>query len=128
MAEKTIPKRIRQALKALILLSFLGITGCYYYAAAPPPPPAPAPYTPPSYDEAWEHALRAAGDAGIQVISADKKAGSILGQRGAADVKIQVVQQENGSIKVELHMKRQQGGGRAIADDFYRAYDRYMGK
>jgi hypothetical protein len=118
-------------LKKISLALFLvtGITlapGCYYYVppgavVAPGPPYA-------TYDYVWDSALRAAQDVGIQITSANKSTGTAFGQRDNVNVTIQVTQQADGRTRVELTTRGSQGGTSAVADDFYRAYDRYMGR
>jgi hypothetical protein len=113
----------------LILLILTGVTmasGCYYYV---PPGAVVAPGQPyASYDYVWDSAMRAAQDVGIQITSSNRSTGTAFGQRGEIGVTIQVTQQADGRTRVELTAKGGQGGTSAVADDFYRAYDRYMGR
>ena len=118
-------KKLNPAL--FILTVFVIVSGCYYYG--PPPvvyPPEPPPYA--SYDYVWDSAIRAAQDVGIQITSSNRNAGTIFGQRDRVGVTIQVTQQSDGRTRVELTAQGSQGSGSAVADDFYRAYDRYMGR
>ena len=118
-------KKLHLALFTLAV--FVIVSGCYYYA--PPPvvyPPEPPPYA--SYDYVWDSAIRAAQDVGIQITSSNRNAGTIFGQRDRVGVTIQVTQQGEGRTRVELTAQGSQGSGSAVADDFYRAYDRYMGR
>jgi hypothetical protein len=117
-------KRIKLAL--LLLAGVTMTSGCYYYVppvvvASPGPP-----YT--SYDYVWDSAMRAAQDVGIQITSSDRSTGTAFGQRDGIDVTIQVTQQADGRTRVELNAKGTQSGASAVADDFYRDYDRYMGR
>lgn len=112
---------------ALILLTGLMIvSGCYYYVphavvASPGPPYA-------SYDYIWDSLIRAAQDVGIQITTSNKNTGTIIGQRDRVGVTIQVTQQADGKTRIELTARDSQGSNSAIADDFYRAYDHYMGR
>jgi hypothetical protein len=110
----------------LLLLSFQ-LSGCYYYAG-----PAPIAVAPPSsissYDVVWDNALRAAEEIGIQIASVDNGAGIISGKRGSTDVKVVVARQNDGRTRVELNMKGQNQETQALANDFFGAYDRYMGR
>ena len=114
----------------LMIFTFLGtvqLGGCYYYAGPPPggvaPPPAAS-----SYDVVWNNALRAAEEIGIQITSVDNGAGIIYGKRGSTDVKVLVARQNDGRTRVELDMKGQKPETQALANDFFGAYDRYMGR
>jgi hypothetical protein len=110
----------------LFLLSVL-LGGCYYYAGPPPGVVAPPP-SPSSYDIVWDNALRAAEEIGIRITSVDNGAGIIYGKRGSTDVKVVVARQNDGRTRVELDMKGQKQETQALANDFFGAYDRYMGR
>ncbi len=71
--------------------------------------------------------MRAAQDVGIQITSSNRSTGAAFGQRDGVSVTIQVTQQADGRTRVELTTKGADGTS-AVADDFYRAYDRYMGR
>ena len=117
-------KKLNLAL--LILTVFVILSGCYYYEPYPVyHPPAP-PY--PSYDYIWDSAMRAAQDVGIQITSSNRNAGTILGQRDRVGVTLQVIQQPDGKTRVELTTEGPKGSGSGVSDDFYRAFDRYMGR
>jgi len=111
-------------LTLLILIGFVTGSGCYYYGP-PPYTVTSQPYA--SYDYVWDSAMRAAQDAGIQITSSNRSTGSAFGQREGVSVTIEVTQQSDGRTRVELTTKGQSGTS-AVADDFYRAYDRYMGR
>ena len=115
--------RIKFALLFLVVL-IMG-SGCYYY-----PPPAYTVVSPPhaSYDRIWDSAMRAAQDVGIQITSSNRNAGTILGQRDRVGVTLQVIQQPDGKTRVELTTEGPKGSGSGVSDDFYRAFDRYMGR
>jgi hypothetical protein len=110
----------------LFLLS-VHLGGCYYYAGPAPGAVAPPPSTS-SYDVVWGNALRAAEETGIQITSVDNGAGIIYGKRGSTDVKVVVARQNDGRTRVELDMKGQKQETQALANDFFGAYDRYMGR
>ncbi len=113
-------------LTLLVLIGFVIASGCYYYG---PPPYYVTPSSPyASYDYIWDSAMRAAQDVGIQITSANKSTGSAFGQRTGVGVTIQVTLQPDGRTRVELTTKGSQSATSALADDFYRAYDRYMGR
>jgi len=117
----------KKTLSLLLLIGFVLASGCYYYGPAPYYVAAPGPYAPyASYDSIWDSATRAAQDVGIQITSTNRNAGMIFGQRDGTDVTIQVIRQSDGRTRVELTAKGNQGSG--VANDFYRAYDAYMGR
>ena len=111
----------------VLLLLSVQLGGCFYYAGPAPmvvgPPPSGS-----SYDVVWNNALRAAEEIGIQVASVDNGAGIIYGRRGSTDVKVLVVRQNDGRTRVELDMKGDKPQTQALANDFFGAYDRYMGR
>jgi len=118
---------VKKSSVALLLLVVSVIaSGCYYYEPYPVYYPPPPPY--PSYDYIWDSAMRAAQDVGIQITSSNRSTGSAFGQRDAVSVTIQVTQQSDGRTRVELTTKGSPSATSAVADDFYRAYDHYMGR
>ena len=118
-------KKVNLTLILIILIFVMG-SGCYYYG----PPPYGTPSSPPyaSYDYVWDSAMRAAQDVGIQITSSNRSTGSAFGQRDGVSVTIQVTQQSDGRTRVELTTKGSEPATSAVADDFYRAYDHYMGR
>jgi hypothetical protein len=88
----------------------------------PPEPPYP------SYDYIWDSAIRAAQDVGIQITSSNRNTGTIFGQRDSVGVTIQVIHQTDGKTRVELTAEGARGSGSGVADDFYQAFNRYMGR
>jgi hypothetical protein len=106
----------------LFLVIIVMGSGCCYYG----PPAYTAVSTPhSSYDTIWGSAMRAAQDVGIRITSSDKNAGTATGERDGASVTIRVVKQSDGTTRVEL---TSQGGPSTVADDFYKAYNRNMGR
>jgi hypothetical protein len=116
----------KKVMVLLLLTGFAMLSGCYYYDPGPYVVASPAPY--PSYDYIFDSAMRAAQDAGIQVTSSNRNNGTIFGERNGTTVTIQVMQQADGRTRVELSAKGAQTGSSTVADDFYRAYDHYMGR
>jgi len=124
MKERRTRKRNFVLLVLVFVLSY--VPGCYYVG-----PPAPVVVTTPppsSYDVAWDSALRAANEAGIQVTKADRSSGAIFGQRGSTSVNILVLTQSDGRTRVELNVRGAQQEASQISDQFYQAYERYMGR
>jgi hypothetical protein len=121
---RTIVRKVNLTL--LVIIALVMGSGCYYYGPPPYATPSPQPYA--SYDYVWDSAMRAAQDVGIQITSANKNTGAAFGQRDGVSVTIQVTQQSDGRTRVELTTKGSQPATSAVADDFYRAYDHYMGR
>ena len=119
-SRRIIVNKIRFTLLFLVVL-VMG-SGCYYY-----PPPAYTVSSPPhaSYDRIWDSAMRAAQDVGIRITSSDRNTGTASGQRDGVGVTIQVVKQSDGATRVEITSK---GGPSTVTDDFYKAYNRNMGR
>lgn len=114
---------------AITLFFFAGLvmaSGCYYYV---PPGAVVSPGQPyASYDYVWDSAMRAAQDVGIQITSSNRSTGTALGHRDRTSVTLQVTRQSDGRTRVELTTKGSPPESSAVADDFYRAYDQYMGR
>ena len=94
-------------------------------AREPVPVYAPAPST---FDRAWNAALSAARDEGVQVTSEDRAGGVISGNRGEQDVTINVRTQADGSVRVEISQRGPKGADPGLAGRISRAYDRRMGR
>ncbi len=109
----------------LLLMALVVGSGCYYYGPPPYVVTSPA-YS--NYDHIWDSAMRAAQDVGIGITSSNKSAGTAFGQRDGVSVTIQVTPQSDGRTRVELSAKGNQSATSAVADDFYRAYNHYMGR
>jgi hypothetical protein len=110
----------------VILAASLGnalLAGCVVYE------PVPAYYPGGSnFDRAWNAALSAVQDAGVQVASADPASGFIRGVKDDIDVTVTVARQANGSVRVQFDAKGQTQQDPGLADRFSRAYDRRMGR
>ena len=110
-----------------VFLGLVTLSGCYYYAGPAPVAVAPQPAGS-SYDVVWNNALRAAEDVGIQISVVDQGAGIISGRRGSTDIRVTVARQNDGRTRVELDMKGDSPQTQALSNDFFAAYDRYMGR
>jgi hypothetical protein len=112
----------------LIALASAGalLAGCAADEPPPPPPPQPVPYYAPqsAYDRAWNAALSAVQDAGVQLKSVDRPTGVIRGSKDGIDVTVSVVRQADGSVRVQFNSP----GDPALAQRFSQAYDRRMGR
>ena len=106
-------------------LTLLLITGCTVYQTAPNVYSA----TPPStFDRAWNAALGAAQDEGVQVTSQDRVNGVIRGTKGAFVVDIGVRTQADGNVRVEFNANGPTAQDPTLAQRLSQAYDRRMGR
>jgi hypothetical protein len=97
---------------------------------------APSPYesypttvmTAPSFDRSWDAALGAAGDAGIQIASADRGNGRITGSKAGAAVTIDLRQQPDKSLQVIFNAPDSKESNPTLNDRWLAAYNRRMGR
>ncbi len=107
----------RSALAAVLL----PLTGCFI----PPPPPVPVP-VPSTYDRTFDAALAAATDVGVEVRSADRAAGHIVGTTAAGEVTIDLRRQPNGSVQVEFTAPGASDTSPKLSERWQQAYQRRM--
>ena len=101
---------------------FLACTGCYF-------PPDPQPVAMPSkYDQAFDAALAAAGDAGVEIKVADRATGRIVGAKANVEVTIRLQRQANGSVTVEFDAPGSTETNPKLGDQWLAAYQRRMGR
>jgi hypothetical protein len=98
-----------------LMLSACVVYEPYYYPAS-------------QYDRVWESAMKAAEDVGINISSADRVNGTIVGTKGLADVTIAIQTQADGRIRVQINVRGPEGADPHLNDRFYQAYQRYMGR
>jgi outer membrane lipoprotein-sorting protein len=108
-------------LAAALTLAALGLSACVAYA----PVAAPAPS---AFDRAYNGALAAAQDVGIQVTSADPATGQIRGTRGGQPVNISVTQQPDGSARVQFDGPGATQREPDLATRFAQSYQRRTGR
>lgn len=106
--------RIRSTLVALALVAAL--TGC---ATQQAPEASTA-------DRAFEAALAALDELGVQVTSSDRATGQIRGTRNGADVAVNVVKQADGRTRVQFDAKGAKGRERELPGRFVEAYEKQM--
>jgi hypothetical protein len=92
-------------------------------AYAPVAAPAPS-----AFDRAYNGALAAAQDVGIQVTSADPATGQIRGTRGGQPVSISVTQQPDGGARVQFDGPGATQREPDLATRFAQAYQRRTGR
>ena len=120
---RKIVKKINLAV--LLLMALVLAPGCYYYGRPQYVVTSPAHS---NYDQIWDSALRAAQDIGISINSSNKNAGTAFGQRDDVSVTIQVTPQSDGTTRVGLNATGSQSATSSVNDDFYKAYNYYMGR
>ncbi len=113
-------RRLRGGLVGVFLLAVL--SGC---AREPAPVYVPAPST---FDRAWNAALGAVRDEGVQVMSEDRAAGTISGSKGDQEVTIGLRSQADGSVRIEFSQRGPKSADPGLAQRISRAYDRRMGR
>ena len=104
------------------------LAGCYAYD---PYYPYGHPYygggIPATYDRAWNAAVGALWDQGVEITVQDRAGGVIEGRRGAQTVRGRVVTQADGRVRVEFNV-----GGVAedpgLPERLSRSYDARMGR
>jgi hypothetical protein len=108
------------------LLLCAALSGCYVYDPYYPYgyPAAYAGGTAATYNQAWNAALGAMRDQGVQVGREDRPSGIIQGTRGAANVAAHVITQSDGRVRVEFNVANDP----ALAEGLSRSYDARMGR
>ena len=109
-------------LSQFALITVLACTGCVYHEPAPQPIVIDK-----TYDRSFDAALAAAGDVGVAVRVADRKAGRIFGTHGDAEVKIEVQQRSDYSVKVAFSPTASATDPK-LGERWLAAYNRHMGR
>jgi hypothetical protein len=108
---------------AMLLVAALGMLAACATSQPEPAPPPPSPF-----ERAWNAALGAAQDEGVQVTSADRVSGVIRGSRGPQEVTINLRTQADGNVRVEMSTRGPKGADPGLTGRISRAYDRRMGR
>jgi len=106
------------------LLSLLG--GCYVYDPYYHPYGYQAP--PPKFDQAWNAAVGAFVDQGVEILTQDRANGVLTGRRGGVNVNARLAQQADGSVRVELNAGGNLSEDPGLPDRVSRSYDARMGR
>jgi hypothetical protein len=98
-----------------------GLAGCYAY-------PYPYGYTttapgPSAYDRAWNNAMGALVDQGINITSQDRAGGYIQGNRGNIRVTAHLISQQDGAVRVEFNAGGALSEDPGLPDRISRSYD-----
>lgn len=110
----------------LVLLSAALLGGCVAYPYYPYGEPVPA--APSRFEQAWDAALGAAADAGVQVTGADRTSGRISGTKAGAAVSIGVQQLADGRVQVSFDAPASRESNPTLNDRWLAAYNRRMGR
>ncbi len=106
--------------------ALLALSGC---VVAPYPDSTPVTtMVPPNYDRSWDAAIGAAGDAGVQITSADRASGRITGTKAGAAVTIEVVRLADGNVRVGFSAPGSKETNPTLNDRWLAAYNRRMGR
>jgi hypothetical protein len=111
----------RKWIAVVVVAVLMTLTGCVVYEPAPVPAPG-------TFDRAWNAALAAAQDEGVQIVSEDRVNGVIKGFRAEQEVTINLRTQADGNVRVEISARGPKGSDPGLAGRISRAYDRRMGR
>jgi hypothetical protein len=110
--------------RAALVVMMAVVSGCAVYEA----PPGYYSYNQPAtYDRAWNAALGALQDAGVQVVASDPVTGTARGNKDGVDVTVLVVRQADGTTRVQFDAKSSERDPE-LARRFSSAYERRMGR
>lgn len=123
----TLSRRMRRPQRWLPVLCCAALLGgCVAYPYYPDGTPVAA--TPSRFEQAWDAALGAAADAGIQVGSADRASGRISGVKAGAAVSIGVQQLADGRVQVSFQAPASREANPSLDERWLAAYNRRMGR
>jgi hypothetical protein len=105
----------------IAILSMTGLAGCVVYEPVPTASPS-------KFDRAWNAALGAVQDAGVQITSAEPSTGVIRGTKDGIDVNTLVVRQSDGGARVQFETKGPTQNDPGLSNRFSQAYERRMGR
>ena len=122
---RRLPGPITASLMAGLVASL--ISGCVAYPY-PYTYAQPMPATPSRFDRAWDAALGAAADAGVQVGVADRSSGQINGVKAGAAVSIRLQTLADGSVQVAFNAPNSLETNPTLNERWLAAYNRRMGR
>jgi hypothetical protein len=105
----------------IVILGTTGLAGCVVYEPVPTAAPS-------KFDRAWNAALGAVQDAGVQITSAEPSTGVIRGTKDGIDVNTLVVRQSDGGARVQFETKGPTQNDPGLSNRFSQAYERRMGR
>ena len=83
---------------------------------------------PSRFDQAWEAALGAAAEAGVQVAAADRASGRISGSKAGAAVSISLQTLADGRVQVAFDAPNSRETNPTLGERWLAAYNRRMGR
>ena len=104
----------------ITLLIVLLLTSCTYNQTAPP--------TVNKFDQSWSAASGALVDQGVNITSQNRGAGIVQGTIDGSVVKITLLSQANGSVRVEFDTSGTTKHDRAVIEQIASSYNRRMGR
>jgi hypothetical protein len=124
--ETVIKTRVHSIVRRIVLAGAIAtLAGCVVYE------PYPYGYGQPvasAYDRAWNAALGAVRDQGVQVSNEDRSAGVIDGRRGGVTVKTRLVTQADGRVRIEFNVGGNLAEDPGLSDRISRSYEARMGR
>ena len=112
-------------MNGLLLIAFGTVLTCSGCVSEPLPPYVSIPS---KYDRSFDAALSAAGDVGVDVRSADRTTGRILGEKAGVDVTIELQRQSDGTVRVEFNAPNSTDTNPKLGERWLSAYQRRMGR
>jgi hypothetical protein len=106
------------------LAAALLLGGCVAYPYGVPVTPA----GPSNFDRAWDAALGAAADAGVQIGAADRASGRITGSKAGAAVIITLQTQADGTVRVSFSAPDSREANPSLNERWLASYQRRMGR
>jgi len=100
----------------------IGLAGCVVYDYPPygytTTAPGPSPY-----ERAWNNAMGALSDQGVNVTQADRASGTIQGNRGNIRVTARLISQADGAVRVEFNTGGALSEDPGLPERISRSYD-----
>ncbi|HEU4417912.1 MAG TPA: hypothetical protein VFT55_03180 [Planctomycetota bacterium] len=110
--------------RLLLFFALAGLLAGCVFTTAPEPQTVT---TLPSFDRSWDAALGAAADVGVQVDSADRAGGRILGSKSGVQVTIDVLRQADGNLRIAFNAPGSPETNPPLGERWKSAYQRRMG-
>jgi hypothetical protein len=120
--------RTVQRVLGILAVSFVlaaGIAGCVVYETAPGVY-STTPGT--SFDRSWSAAIGAFADEGVQIVEQNRSTGTIRGHVGETLVTAQIMQQADGSLRVEFEVTGNITANASLKERIVGSYNRRMGR
>ncbi len=114
---------MKTAARILFAMAFAaGLAGCVVYDYPPPGYTTTAP-GPSAYERAWNNAMGALVDQGVNIRNQDRAAGLIEGNRGNIRVTARLISQPDGAVRVEFNAGGALSEDPGLPDRISRSYD-----